>query len=443
MAVIVLSTALLIETVFAAYCILTRSSQRNARNFVRIGAIALFAILTLAAVIEWGFRWYGLAAVLFTWIVSGAWTGMRVRLLNKESKAEKEYKPGRIVLKAICMFLLVAIALIPALVFPEHAMIETTGKYKVATTLYTYTDPNRVENYTDTGEARMVNVEFWYPKDYDEAALHAYPLVVFSHGSFGIRSSNVSLYNELASHGYVVCSIDHTYHSLFTTDVDGNKIWIDLGYMQEVSVQDAHTRKQQAFEFFQKWMEIRTGDINFVIDTILEQTENNAADNVYRLIDTTRIGVMGHSLGGSAALGIGRMRDDISAVIALKSPFLYDIEGVENDKFVFSNKVYPVPLLNVYSDASWSHLSEWAQYAENFKLLYDTEATAFNVHIRGAGHLTLTDLALTSPVLTHILNGQASTADAVDSLKIINKICLEFFDSYLKGGAEFISEGSY
>jgi dienelactone hydrolase len=347
------------------------------------------------------------------------------------------------VLKAIRMFLLVVIALIPALVFPEHAVIETTGKYKVATALYTYTDPNRVENYSDTGEARKVNVEFWYPADFDATALHTYPLVVFSHGSFGIRSSNESLYNELASHGYVVASIDHTYHSMFNTDVDGNKTWIDLGYVQQVSAQDAHTRKQQAFEFFQKWMEIRTGDINFVIDTILEQTENNAADNIYRLIDTTKIGVMGHSLGGSAALGIGKMRNDISAVIALESPFLDDIEGVENDNFVFSNKVYPVPVLNVYSDASWSHLSEWAQYAENFKLLSDTEVTAFNVYIRGAGHLTLTDLALTSPVLTRVLNGQKSTADAEYSLKIINKVCLEFFDSYLKGAGGFSSAETY
>jgi hypothetical protein len=261
MTVIVLSTAFLIETVFAAYCIITKSNQMNARNIIHIGAFALFAILTLVTVVEWGFRWYGLAAVLFTWAASGAWTGMRAGLLNKESKAEEEYKPGRIVLKAIRMFLLVVIALIPALVFPEHAVIETTGKYKVATALYTYTDPNRVENYSDTGEARKVNVEFWYPADFDATALHTYPLVVFSHGSFGIRSSNESLYNELASHGYVVASIDHTYHSMFTTDVDGNKTWIDLGYVQQVSAQDAHTRKQQAFEFFQKWMEIRDHSI--------------------------------------------------------------------------------------------------------------------------------------------------------------------------------------
>lgn len=424
-------------------CCYKSTIHKKFRNVIRIGAFLAFVTLLLADVIQWGFRWYGVAALLFVSAALGEWTLLRARLLNKEDGKQKEYKAGRIVLDAAGRLLLVAIALIPALVFPEHELIETTGEYKVATALYTYVDTNRSETYADTGENRKVTVEFWYPKDYNEAALHTYPLVVFSHGSFGIKSSNLSLYNELASHGYIVCSIDHTYQALLTTDMDGNKTWIDWGYVQEVRVQDAHANKQQAYDFFQKWMEIRTGDINFVIDTILAQAENKSADTVYKLVDTAKIGVMGHSLGGSAALGVGRMRDDISAVIALESPFLYDIERVENGEFVFTDIVYPVPVLNVYSDASWSHLSEWPQYAENFKLLSDSEATAFNVYISGAGHLTLTDLALTSPILTRILNQQESTTDTHYSLITINMVCLKFFDSYLKGVGNFAAAGTY
>lgn len=36
------------------------------------------------------------------------------------------------------------------------------------------------------------------------AATGVCPLVIFSYGGLGIKSSNVSLYNELASHGSVV-----------------------------------------------------------------------------------------------------------------------------------------------------------------------------------------------------------------------------------------------
>ena len=68
--------------------------------------------------------------------------------------------------------------------------------------------------------------------------------------------------------------------------------------------------------------------------------ENNNADMAYKLADIAKIGVIGHSLGGSAALSIGRMRDDVNAVVALESPFMYEIEGIEDDRFVFTDKTY-------------------------------------------------------------------------------------------------------
>lgn len=166
-------------------------------------------------------------------------------------------------------------------------------------------------------------------------------------------------------------------------------------------------------------------------------------NRVYKLVDITKIGVMGHSLGGSAALGIGRIRDDVSAIIALEFPFMCDIKGVKDGEFVFKNEIYPVPVLNVYSDSSWSILAYRPQYVENYTLLSNANATAFNVHISGVGHLTLTDLALTSPFLTRIFNGQKSTTDTEYCLKLINKICLEFFDCYLKREGKFTSGGTY
>jgi len=37
------------------------------RSFVRVGVFTSFVILTLISVIQWGFRWYGLAVLLFIW----------------------------------------------------------------------------------------------------------------------------------------------------------------------------------------------------------------------------------------------------------------------------------------------------------------------------------------------------------------------------------------
>jgi dienelactone hydrolase len=435
MGIFLLLAAVVVEIALAIFCIRTKSNQKKVRSIIRIAAFTGFVLLAVLPIIDWSFRYYTLVASMFLLAVIGA-----VNLLRKKDE-KRAYKAGRVVLKGIGMTVLIFVVTLTAIIFPQRtAVVASTGEYQVATKTYTYTDTNRVETYTDTGENRKLNVQMWYPENADGT----FPLIVFSHGAFGIKSSNESLYKELASHGYVVCSIDHTYQALSTTDENGDTTLIDMGYMQEMSAQDAHNDRQQSYEYYQKWMNIRTGDINFVIDYILAKAKNNDADRAYKLVDTTKIGVIGHSLGGSAALGVGRMRDDVSAVIALESPFMCDILGVEDGEFVFTDENYPVPVLNVYSDASWDHLSEWKEYAENYALLLSSsDATAFNVHISGVGHLTLTDLALTSPILTRILNGHKSTTDTEYSLKTINKVSLEFFDSYLKEDGEFTSGGAY
>ena len=76
-------------------------------------------------------------------------------------------------------------------------------------------------------------------------------------------------------------------------------------------------------------------------------------------------------------------------------------------------------------------------------MLTEPPANAFNVHIKGVGHLSLTDFALTSPILTWVLNGKISTTSTENCLKTINKVCLEFFDSYLKGEGQFTAGGEY
>lgn len=340
----------------------------------------------------------------------------------------------RIVFWAIAVLLtvLVVVTVVIRLLFPQHGPLPTTGEYDVASVLYTYADENRIEAFSTKDVYRKVNVEFWYPENADGL----FPLVIFSHGALGIRSSNISLYRELASHGYVVGALDHPYQAFWARDEEGRLTLLSLDYLADLQREDAKTNKDESFAYYQQWMQIRMGDINFVLDTVLERATNSIS-GVYSLMDTDRIGVMGHSLGGSAALGIGRQRGDIDAVIALEAPFLYDIVGVEDGEFVFVNQDYPIPILNVYSDDSWAHLAEWPQYARNNTLLAGSNPTAFSVHIDGVGHLALTDLSLSSPMMVRILDRTPLTRDREEVLRIINKLSLEFFNQFLKGEGEF------
>lgn len=424
MGIIIFFSLGIIEIVYAITCIIKKSSLIKERSLIRIASFLIFLFLVLLSVIKWGPSYYLLTFYLFISAIIGFLKILRGQLDNGN------YSTKKLLFKTFALLILIFIVTVPAILFPQDKLeIETTGRYKILSNTYTYIDEKRDESYSDDGENRKLNIQFWYPDNQNDI----YPLIVFSHGSLGVKSSNESLYGELASHGYVVCSIDHTYQCFYTIDDKGSITFIDLGYMQELSNEDSLADPKNSYELYQRWMGIRMGDINFVIDKIKEKAEVNEGDMVYSIIDTKRIGVMGHSLGGSAALGIGRVRDDISAVIALEAPFMYDIEGVEEGLFVFNDDIYPLPLLNIYSDSSRGILDKRPQYATNYKMLSDFNEESYNILLSGTGHMGLTDFAITSPILTNFLDrGKSSPDNTVNILKRINKECLEFFDNYLK-----------
>lgn len=314
---------------------------------------------------------------------------------------------------------------------PHWEYPAVSGNYQISSQIFTYTDAHRIETYEGGKSQRWLNVEIWYPANH-QGEDNSCPLIVFSHGSLGKKESNNSLFRELASHGYAVCSIDHTYQSLKTLSADGKKIGADKEYVRALlqSNDKKATNREKLFENFKQWMEIRVGDINFVIDTIIEKSniENN---DIYRLIDTSKIGIIGHSMGGAAALGIGRTRQDIDAVINLEAPFMCDVIGIEDGNFIWNEEPYPVPLFNVYTDSSWKILSKSPQYAQNYKFLNDDNPSTADLYIKGAGHMNLTDLSLSNPPLC-LAFGQDMFFDAENNLIALNKECLDFFDNQLK-----------
>ncbi|MCR8658711.1 alpha/beta hydrolase family protein [Paenibacillus endoradicis] len=426
--------ALMMEITLALYCIVTKQYHLRLRNWARIAIFITFTVLALLSVISWSFRWILLAVLLFILAVNGAFSLIR----NKVNT--KKYKVSHIVRKAIIMIFLFIIALAPALVFPQYQSPKVTGEYEVTTATYTYTDKNRIEEFINTGENRHVNVEFWYPKNADDT----YPLLVFSHGAYGIRSSNASTYTELASHGYVVVSIDHPYHSFYTASEDGKTSIINTEFYQEVSNanKDGIYTIEQAYVLFQKWMKLRTDDMNFVIDMILNNSKSDN-DPIYQLINTDKIGVFGHSMGGAASVWLGRERDDIDAVVNIDGPMFSElIYDKETNDLVVKGNTYSTPLLNLYSDDVWIQLDNSSTYAAN-KAADKTFSEVYTVHFQGAKHLSLTDLPLFSPILANMLQGGKADIDKYYCIETQNQIILNFFDFELKGIGSFTPKTTY
>jgi dienelactone hydrolase len=435
MGTIILSVAFLTEIGFAVYRVITRSNQEKVRSFIRIGAFAAFVLFALVAIIRWSFIWYGLAILLLVWAALGAWT-----LIRKKAET-KEYKTGSVVGRAILGFLLVGVVILPALIFPQHQAPRVTGTHPVATVLYTYTDPSRIETFTNTGENSKVNVEFWYPKDADAK----YPLVVFDHGIMGMKTSNRSTFIELASNGYVVCSIDHPYRSLFTVDDRGHLTTINRAYLREyMDVSQGKYDELTALRLQQKWMSYRIADIKFVLDTILAKTKEAGSGAVYQMIDPGKIGLIGHSLGGESSAQVARERNDIAAVVNLDADPAGEYLDYVDGKPVFNAEPYPVPILTIVTD-TLVRLMDAVPDANHVIALNHVNATApkaFEVHLAGTNHMSVTDVPLSMPVLVSIINAAVPSAGGqeVDSLATIEKmnaLVLQFFNVYLKGEGTF------
>lgn len=322
--------------------------------------------------------------------------------------------------------LLILFIFLPLFIFPFLDPIQSTGSFQVEKLSLTYTDLNRDETFTNDYLNRMFNLDIYYPSDSSKS----YPLIIFSHGGISTKTSNLSLFLELASHGYVIISIDHTFHSI-QSKINQKNYWIDATYFKELNQEDAMKDKTNSLQLYQKWMELRTDDIKSVIDYIELQKEIQL-NPLYQIMDLSNIGVMGHSLGGSAAMCVGNIDDRIKAVMALESPMFCSIVGIEDDKFKLDDTPYQKPLFQIYSDSVFDRLKDLPQYGKNDAILNTDQVALSHLHISGSGHFSLTDLSRVSPILTRLLNGFKTSKSDEEILEIINQATLDFFDTYLK-----------
>ncbi|MDF2988435.1 MAG: platelet-activating factor acetylhydrolase, plasma/intracellular isoform [Eubacterium sp.] len=246
---------------------------------------------------------------------------------------------------------------------------------------------------------------------------------------------------ELASNGYVVCSVDHPYHSMLTMDADGNYTMVDRGFLQEVlDVNNGVYDDETVFKLEKKWLDLRTEDINFVLNTIIQKTKDSS-DELFKHIDTTKIGLIGHSLGGAAAVQLGRDRRDIVAVINLDADLLGEYVSYKDGKYTVNDKVYPVPLLSIYSDVMKQRMNSITDPSVIIpqKLIASTTPNASEVYLPGTNHMSLTDLPLVSPFLVKLINGSVKgihIGQSTDKYEVINKmnsLVMEFFNRCLKG----------
>lgn len=284
-------------------------------------------------------------------------------------------------LAAVLAFVLLAACVPPG---PRHGghrpEPDVLGPFRVGRTTFTLADPARA--------GRALTVDAWYPVDAADAegtapsqldllvttlalpnARHEppvsgarrFPLVVFSHGSGGVRFQSWFLMEHLASQGYVVVAPDHAGNTALDSLYGTSRPFAEM-----------------AVE--------RPRDVSFVIDQMLARSAE-PTDRFGGRIDAEHIAVVGHSFGGftalAAAAGFGPVAPDprVDAVV----PIAPASSSFSDEQLAAI--ATPTLLLSGTSDVTTPIAT---QTVRPWELL--TARPAYRVDIRAAGHGSFTNV---------------------------------------------------
>ncbi len=238
------------------------------------------------------------------------------------------------------------------------------------------------------------------PKD----ACPRVPLVLFSHGLGGCALQSIFITEELARHGYVIAAPDHT----------------DAGCaIGSDELKFANIRTDNSFMAPRSWTDQSEVDRMQDLREVMRLVGNDP--KLGRIVDVSRIGAVGHSLGGYTVVGMAGgwptwKTPEIKAVLAV-SPYV--------SPYVESGALARLGVPVMYQGAQF----DWGitPSLEGKRGAYALTAAPkyFAKLIRGS-HFEWTNL---------VCVGQTSVAECLErssNASAINRYGIAFLDRYLK-----------
>jgi dienelactone hydrolase len=343
---------------------------------------------------------------------------------------------------------------------PTPRLPEPTGPYPAGTVSLWLTDTSRPDPWVSAVNARELMISVWYPavpSDGRRARYmtpaeselqlasrgitgipqdtlstvethavsdarptgreHSLPLVVLSPGFTNSRSSLTALAEDLASHGYVVAGIDHTYESHATAFPDGR-------------VTTSLAREAPRRDLKEEMMAGRAADVRFVLD---ELTGTHQVWPGAGLIDSSRIAMAGHSAGGAAAIAAMLADSRICAGI--------NMDGSTAARIPDAGLARPFLFLGKQSNYTPGSGGTVAPGTRDWKLLRSAVITWERdwklltgwrrwLVVAGAVHGSFTDLALLADQIGMDIDAELSGARSLD---ITRAYVRAFLDLHLRG----------
>ncbi|GAA1949924.1 alpha/beta hydrolase family protein [Kitasatospora viridis] len=238
-----------------------------------------------------------------------------------------------------------------------------------------------------------------------------YPLVLLSPGFNLSRATLTGLAEDLASRGYVVALVDHTYESFGVTFPDGRTLPAEI-----LDNPPPHG-----------WADVelsRAKDMSFVIDQLTGP--HPAWPYAARLIDRHRIGMAGHSLGGSSAATTMAADPRVLAGVNLDGSFQQEAPaaGVGDRPFLMlGTQAAESPGMDVSWTKAWAQLDGWKRW----------------LTVSGFTHPSFTDEPLLAAALGVPMRGD--TTPPQREAQITRAYVAAFFDLQLKGIPQPLLDG--
>jgi predicted dienelactone hydrolase len=246
-----------------------------------------------------------------------------------------------------------------------------------------------------------------------------HPVVLYSPGLGDPRTLGTTLVEDLASRGYVVVTVDHTY--------DASEVEFPGGRVEPFKV----PTDGDILATLKKLVSVRVADTRFVLDQLPSALPNGLSD----ALDLGRIGMFGQSAGGFTALQT--MHDDprVLAAANLDGTVGFDQEDGGPGLSPLAEDGLKRPFLLMGSQPSDHHtVRSWEALWSN------STGWKRDLHLRGAAHHTYTDMESLVPQLTGKIGLPAETVRAdVGCVAPAHAVTDEraylasFFDRWLRG----------
>jgi predicted dienelactone hydrolase len=417
---------------------------------------AFALVLTLIHFASEGYRWQMIP-------IYGLTTFLGLSALVK-IQSPTDWKPFGSYLTFVLLFLSTALPiLLPVPVIPTPS-----GPYSVGTRIFELTDSSRKEIYSGENEARRFIIQVWYPSEagtsserarwMDRAEIYApaiagelelpaffldhlalvkipaqknanvaesdsgYPIILFSHGWTGFNAQNTGQALELASHGFIVVAVQHTYGAVITVFEDGTIANYNPAALPKGAPQDEY--ETAAHLLSNQW----AGDLGFTLDYLKSQNDDSSGA-FYSLLDLSRVGVYGHSTGGGAAIEFCATDSRCKALLGM-DPFMRPVSYGVLDTGA------PQPSFFMFSQGWWEDVDN-NRSNELFQRFIPHVSDSWGVVlIEGAEHYDFADLPLLSPLAPQL--GLKGPINGKRVVSIVNNYLLAFFGATLKNEASVL-----